>query len=284
MGAPRRLQLHPRRDLRGLPALRGALEEARAPVTWQRILVSGLQLPAARPPVLAPTSAAKRPALLNARRQEGSASFKPPFPPALACTAKPTTINNTETFAAVPWIIRNGGGKFTPNGKPNNGGTKIFSVVGRCRKPATSRSRSARRSRPCWNWPAASEGRKAQGRDPGGSSARCCRRRHDGMHDGLRRHRQGRLDARVGRGDRDGRHARCTVKSLLRLSPLLPARVLRPVHAVPRRHRLAAPHGRPHRHGQGTAGRHGPLNRWPTTSRAAPSARWVTRRRCRCGR
>jgi NADH-quinone oxidoreductase subunit F len=43
---------------------------------------------------------------------------------------KPTTINNTETFAAVPWIIRNGGDAFLKVGKPNNGGTKLFSVSG----------------------------------------------------------------------------------------------------------------------------------------------------------
>jgi NADH-quinone oxidoreductase subunit F len=43
---------------------------------------------------------------------------------------KPTTINNTETFAAVPWIIRNGGPAYLECGKPNNGGTKIYSVSG----------------------------------------------------------------------------------------------------------------------------------------------------------
>jgi NADH-quinone oxidoreductase subunit F len=43
---------------------------------------------------------------------------------------KPTTINNTETFAAVPWIIRNGGQAYLECGKPNNGGTKIYSVSG----------------------------------------------------------------------------------------------------------------------------------------------------------
>ena len=43
---------------------------------------------------------------------------------------KPSTINNTETFAAVPWIIRNGGAAYLACGKPNNGGTKIYSVSG----------------------------------------------------------------------------------------------------------------------------------------------------------
>jgi NADH-quinone oxidoreductase subunit F len=48
---------------------------------------------------------------------------------------KPTTINNTETFAAVPWIIRNGGQAYLECGKPNNGGTKIFSISGDVERP-----------------------------------------------------------------------------------------------------------------------------------------------------
>jgi NADH-quinone oxidoreductase subunit F len=48
---------------------------------------------------------------------------------------KPTTINNTETFAAVPWIIRHGGAAYLACGKPNNGGTKIFSVSGDVARP-----------------------------------------------------------------------------------------------------------------------------------------------------
>ena len=56
--------------------------------------------------------------------------FKPPFPASYGLYGKPTTINNTETFAAVPWIIINGGDAFLELGRPNNGGTKIFSVSG----------------------------------------------------------------------------------------------------------------------------------------------------------
>jgi NADH-quinone oxidoreductase subunit F len=62
--------------------------------------------------------------------KKGQPRFKPPFPASFGVYGKPTTINNTETFAAVPWIIRNGGQAFLECGKPNNGGTKIFSVVG----------------------------------------------------------------------------------------------------------------------------------------------------------
>jgi NADH-quinone oxidoreductase subunit F len=62
--------------------------------------------------------------------KKGMPRFKPPFPASYGLYGKPTTINNTETFAAVPWIIVNGGQKYLEIGKPNNGGTKIFSVVG----------------------------------------------------------------------------------------------------------------------------------------------------------
>lgn len=43
---------------------------------------------------------------------------------------KPTTINNTETFAAVPFLLKMGGQAYLDIGKPNNGGSKIFSISG----------------------------------------------------------------------------------------------------------------------------------------------------------
>jgi len=67
--------------------------------------------------------------------KKGQPRFKPPFPASFGLYGKPTTINNTETFAAVPWIINNGGQKYLDCGKPNNGGTKIFSVVGDVNQP-----------------------------------------------------------------------------------------------------------------------------------------------------
>ncbi|MFM2187785.1 MAG: NADH-quinone oxidoreductase subunit NuoF [Pseudomonadota bacterium] len=67
--------------------------------------------------------------------KKGQPRFKPPFPASFGLYGKPTTINNTETFAAVPWIIRNGGQAYLDVGKPNNGGTKIFSVVGDVNAP-----------------------------------------------------------------------------------------------------------------------------------------------------
>jgi len=62
--------------------------------------------------------------------KKGQPRFKPPFPASYGLYGKPTTINNTETFASVPWILRNSGPKYLEIGKPNNGGTKIFSMSG----------------------------------------------------------------------------------------------------------------------------------------------------------
>jgi NADH-quinone oxidoreductase subunit F len=67
--------------------------------------------------------------------KKGQPRYKPPFPASFGLYGKPTTINNTETFAAVPWIIVNGGDAFLELGKPNNGGTKIFSISGDVAEP-----------------------------------------------------------------------------------------------------------------------------------------------------
>ena len=67
--------------------------------------------------------------------KKGQPRFKPPFPANFGLYGRPTTINNTETFASVPAVIRNGAEWFLNLGKPNNGGPKIFSVSGHVAKP-----------------------------------------------------------------------------------------------------------------------------------------------------
>ena len=68
--------------------------------------------------------------------KKGQPRFKPPFPASFGLYGRPTTINNTETLASVPMILKNGGQWFLDLGKPNNGGSKIFSVSGHVNKPA----------------------------------------------------------------------------------------------------------------------------------------------------
>jgi NADH-quinone oxidoreductase subunit F len=67
--------------------------------------------------------------------KKGQPRFKPPFPASCGLYGKPTTINNTETFASIPYIIREGGQKFLELGRPNSGGTKLFSVSGHVNNP-----------------------------------------------------------------------------------------------------------------------------------------------------
>lgn len=67
--------------------------------------------------------------------KKGQPRFKPPFPAGFGLYGKPTTINNTESLASVPVILEKGGQWFLEQGKPNNGGTKIFCVSGHVNKP-----------------------------------------------------------------------------------------------------------------------------------------------------
>jgi NADH-quinone oxidoreductase subunit F len=67
--------------------------------------------------------------------KKGQPRFKPPFPANYGLYGKPTTINNTETLASVPAIIRNGAEWFLNLGKPNNGGEKLFSMSGHVNNP-----------------------------------------------------------------------------------------------------------------------------------------------------
>ena len=67
--------------------------------------------------------------------KKGQPRFKPPFPANFGLYGKPTTINNTESLASVPTIMRKGGAWFAGLGKPNAGGTKIFSVSGHVERP-----------------------------------------------------------------------------------------------------------------------------------------------------
>ncbi|TNF32735.1 MAG: NADH oxidoreductase (quinone) subunit F, partial [Gammaproteobacteria bacterium] len=67
--------------------------------------------------------------------KKGQPRFKPPFPANVGLYGRPTTINNTESLASIPSIIRNGGEWFAKLGVTNAGGVKCFSVSGHVNKP-----------------------------------------------------------------------------------------------------------------------------------------------------
>lgn len=76
-------------------------------------------------------------ALLNSLEgRKGMPRLKPPcFPAAMGVWGCPTTVNNVETIAVVPEIMRRGASWFSSIGRPNNAGTKIFSISGHVNKP-----------------------------------------------------------------------------------------------------------------------------------------------------
>jgi len=66
--------------------------------------------------------------------KSGKPRFKPPFPAAFGLYGAPTTINNTQSYASVPTILRKGPEWFAGLGPKNSGGTVIFSVSGHVNK------------------------------------------------------------------------------------------------------------------------------------------------------
>jgi NADH-quinone oxidoreductase subunit F len=217
--------------------------------------------------------------------KKGQPRFKPPFPASYGLYGRPTTINNTETFAAVPWIIRNGGQSYLDLGKPNNGGTKIFSVVGDVERPGnfevplgTPFARLLELAGGVRN------GRTLKAVIPGGSSAPV-------LPASVMMDLTMDYDAIAKAGSMLGSGAvivmddtRCMVKSLLRLSYFY-------MHescgqCTPCRR---APGGcGAWSSASSTAGAAARTSncstRWPMASRAARSARSATPRPCRCGR
>jgi NADH-quinone oxidoreductase subunit F len=67
--------------------------------------------------------------------KKGQPRFKPPFPANYGLYGRPTTINNTETLASVPTILRKGAQWFAALGVPGSGGVKCFSVSGHVARP-----------------------------------------------------------------------------------------------------------------------------------------------------
>jgi NADH-quinone oxidoreductase subunit F len=69
--------------------------------------------------------------------KKGQPRLKPPFPANVGLYGCPTTVNNVETIAVVPTILRRGGDWFSGLGRPRNTGTKLFNISGHVNTPCT---------------------------------------------------------------------------------------------------------------------------------------------------
>ena len=67
--------------------------------------------------------------------KKGMPRLKPPFPAAMGLYGSPTTVNNVETIAVTPTILRRGASWFSSFGRENNAGTKVFCISGHVNNP-----------------------------------------------------------------------------------------------------------------------------------------------------
>ena len=173
--------------------------------------------------------------------KKGMPRLKPPFPAAVGLYGCPTTVNNVETIAVVPEILRRGGAWFNALGRPKNAGTKIFCISGHVNKPCNVEEELGIPLRELIDRYA---GGVRGGWDnllaviPGGSSVPLLPKetcdtvlmdfRQPAGREVRPGHRGRDRDGQVHRPDRRHRPARA----------FLQARELRPMHPVPRGHRL----------------------------------------------
>jgi len=114
-----------------------ALEEAReAGLLGENILGSGFSFDVHNHLGAGAYICGEETALLESLEgKKGQPRYKPPFPAQFGLYGRPTVINNTESFASVPDIIRNGGDWFRKIGTERSGGPKLFAVSGNVNKP-----------------------------------------------------------------------------------------------------------------------------------------------------
>jgi NADH-quinone oxidoreductase subunit F len=214
--------------------------------------------------------------------KKGQPRFKPPFPASFGLYGKPTTINNTETFAAVPWIIRNGGQAYLECGKPNNGGTKIFSMVGDVERPGNYEIPMGTPFSKLLELAGGVKGGKLKAVIPGGSSAPVLPA-HTMMDCTMDYDSIAKAGSMLGSGAVIVMNdTRCMVKSLLRRRTSTPTNP-----AASARRAAKAPAGCGAWSTASSTARAGPTTwpcstTWPRTSWAARSARSATQPRCRC--
>ena len=174
--------------------------------------------------------------------KKGMPRLKPPFPANVGLYGCPTTVNNVELIAVAPDIMRRGAAWFAGIGRPNNTGTKLFCISGHVNKPCNVEEAMGIPFRELIDKHA---GGIRGGWDnllaviPGGSSVPCVPAAQcgDDLFMDFDTLEEPEIRSRHRRGDRDGQVHRHRARDRAHLL-FLQARELRPMHAVPRGHRL----------------------------------------------
>ena len=186
--------------------------------------------------------------------KKGQPRLKPPFPANVGLYGCPTTVQNVELIAAVPDIMRRGASWFAGIGRPNNTGTKLFCISGHVEKPCNVEEamgiplrelldKHAGGVRGGWN--------NLQAVIPGGSSMplvpagpeQCDKLLMD--FDGCIAHKSALGTAAVIVMDK----STDIIRAMARISYFYKHEIVRPMHALPRRHGLDV--ARAHAHGGG---------------------------------
>ena len=284
----RRLQLHPRRvPRRARAALRGgAARKPTPPGCSARTSRAPASISTStRSSAPAPTSAAKKPRCsIRSKASRASRASSRRFPRTSACTARRPRSTTRRASRRCPRSCARVRSGSRGSGPPNSGGTVIFSVSGHVDKPGNFEVPLGIPFADLLEIAGGMQGgRKLKAVIPGGSSVPVVpgdtMMKANMDYDSLRAagscHRfRGRH--RHGRDHLHGARARAHLA-------LLHVRVLRPVHAVPRRHRLDEPPAQARARRAGASRRAGPAaSTWRTASKATPSARSAMPRRGRC--
>ena len=189
--------------------------------------------------------------------------IKPPFPAVAGLYQCPTAVNNVETLCNVPLIVLNGPEWFTAIGPEKNGGPKLFCISGHVKRPGVYEASMDTTLRELiYDHAGGMLGdRPLKAIIPGGSSVPLMLPDQLDTPGQLRRHPEGGIAARIRRPDRPRRHGLHGVAGD-EPAALLPPRIVRQVHALPRRLRLAVQAaGANRKRGRAAQGSRPPLRR-----------------------
>ena len=214
-------------------------------------------------------------ASLEGRR--GMPRFRPPYPAESGLWGMPTSVNNVETFANVPWIIRHGAEAYAAVGTATSKGTKVFALAGKVVRGGLIEVPMGITVGEIVE--EIGGGMKGRAQVQGGADRRPVRRLHPRVAaryaHRLRGADQARRDDGLRRAGRDGRH-RVHGGHRALLPAIHPERVLRQMHLLPHRHEADARNPRPHVRGRRGRGR-------PRAARRARRASGAARSLCGLG-